>query len=293
MTGGQGFIGRALISRLLTRGHSVTAGIRSLDDQNLVQDSRLTTVEFNEDTDFLYLGSQDNFDCIVHLATRYSLDESLQSVNEMIKSNYNLILNLLLGAAAKSTPLVLAGSFTQNSSANGGPVSVYSLTKDAASQASTYFANEHRMKILELRIFDTYGVGDNRRKFLDLLVDAALSGEQLNASSGEQMIDLVNIVDVIDGLENSLTLLQKFIPGEHRIFEIASRNPKSLRELASLVETATKKNINVKWGFYPYRRFEMFNYLTKYPLLPNWHSRIDLMSGIQELVESRGLKFNE
>jgi CDP-3, 6-dideoxy-D-glycero-L-glycero-4-hexulose-4-reductase len=211
----------------------------------------------------------------------------------MINSNYKLILNLLLGAAAKSTPLVIAGSFTQNSSANRGPVSVYSLTKEAASQASTYFAHEHRMKILELRIFDTYGAGDNRRKFLDLLVDAALSGEKLNASSGEQIIDLVNIVDVIDGLEESLVLLQKLIPGEHRIFEIASRNPKSLKELASLVESITEKKINATWGFYPYRRYEMFEYSTKYPLLPNWHPRVDLPSGIRELIQNRVPKSNE
>lgn len=287
MTGGQGFIGRALISRLINEGHSITAGIRDKHKSTLNLGSSLSITEFHEDVDFLEINSVENFDCIIHLATRYSLDVSQESVNEMIKSNYNLILNLLLGAAPKSTPVIIAGSYTQNSSDNQGPVSVYSLTKEAASNASTFFAETYNLKIIELRIFDTYGPEDNRRKFLDLLIDASISGKKLKASPGEQLIDLVNITDVVDGFAHALGLLESSPPGQHRIFDLASRKPLSLKKLAKLVESITQKNLDIDWGGYPYRKYEMFTYVIGNPLLPNWYPKIDLETGIRDLVRRK------
>lgn len=249
-------------------------------------------IEFNENLSATELIQAENFDAVIHLATTYDLNEKWQNIEKMIDSNYKLMLNILCALDGKQTPLITAGSFTQHLSDKSGPTSVYALLKDAATTACEFFAAEKEIKIIELRFFDTYGPGDTRNKFIDLLVKAGKDNKSLDASLGEQLIDLVHIDDVVRAFKIAIEQLAKTeIPGLN-IYEISSRSPLTLKKLALKVEEKIGHPISVNWGHYPYRKYEMFSFSSKYPLLPNWNQSVQIEDGIDTLL-SEFIALNE
>ena len=150
----------------------------------------------------------------------------------------------------------------------------------------TYYVEAQGFKAITLKLFDTYGPSDTRLKLLPLLKRAANTGETLEMSPGEQMVDLVHVEDVMDCfIAAGVRLLQDEVSSPE-VYAVCSGEPLSLKDLVETLAQMAGKQLNVKWGVRQYRHREVMQPWTSGCTLPGWSPRISLAAGLREYIES-------
>lgn len=178
-----------------------------------------------------------------------------------------------------------AGTIWQNyisDSENYCPVNLYAATKQAFIDIAKYYTEISDLRFCTLKLCDTYGPNDTRRKIVALLRYIADTGEALDMSSGEQYIDLVYIDDVI----NAFSMLMAMLDMEDNVkdeYFISSKTCIKLKELAMIYEKLVGKKININWGKKKYRQREVMIPWKAGCLLPNWIPMINIEKGLMLL----------
>jgi len=110
-------------------------------------------------------------DIIINCAASQIVDDSLKSIEELIYSNLYSQSGFLNQAKKNKNFIgyVAFGSRWEfNKKGNYQPNSFYAATKHASVYLLQYFVDK-KTAVVVLKIFDTYGEGDNRNKILNLL----------------------------------------------------------------------------------------------------------------------------
>jgi nucleoside-diphosphate-sugar epimerase len=224
---------------------------------------------------------------VFHLASLYLADHRPEQVDALVDSNVRFPAQLAEAmSAAGATRLVNTGTAWQHYRTEGyNPVNLYAATKQACIDLLQYYHDARGLSVITLKLFDTYGPGDKRRKLVQLLIDAALSGEALDMSPGEQVVDLTHIDDVVEAfLIAGDTLLRAEAPlnADH----LLSGERFTIRELAVAVSQALGRNVDARFGERPYRSREVMIPVVPDPasLLLPWRRTRDVRSTLAELT---------
>jgi nucleoside-diphosphate-sugar epimerase len=164
------------------------------------------------------------------------------------------------------------------------PVNLYAASKQAFECMARYYSDAHGMKVVNLKLYDTYGNGDTRPKLFATLKRIASSGESLAMSPGEQLIDILHVDDVVHAF---CVCLQKLpdLP-QWSSYAISSGNPLPLTELVAAFEQAIGKKLNIDFGAREYRPREVMVPWNTGQTLPGWRPLIDLQTGIKRYLDA-------
>lgn len=287
ITGATGFIGKHLVNKLIDEGNQVT--INLYGDELSPFDERVLTYKLNEakietDTKFLIRG---HFDGIIHLASLYLTVHKPEDAIKLIDSNVRFSTYILECAAqAKIKWFINTGTFWQNyQNKDYSPVNLYAATKQAFESIAQYYIETNQIKFCTLRLSDTYGPGDTRPKIFNLWAKIAQTGETLDMSPGEQLIDISHIDDIVDAfsllayhLQNERTIIKN---GD--IFAVKAPLLYSLKQLSLIFEEATGKKLSIRWGAKTYREREVMEPWKNGKTVPGWESKKTLTDGILNL----------
>lgn len=258
LTGVTGFIGGRLAQRLLAEGWEVAALVRATSDTSQVPPG-VATHAFNGDVaELTRIVTAAAPDVVFHLASLYLADHKSEQVDDLVASN--LLFPAQLAEAmtkAGATRLVNTGTAWQHFGTDGyNPVNLYAATKQACEDLLLYYHDARGLSVITLKLFDTWGAGDKRRKLVQLLVDAALSGEELGMSPGEQIIDLTHVDDVVEAF---LLTADRLMQSSGMLFEryFVSNERFTVRELAQEVQHTLEKPLKVAFGARSYRGREV------------------------------------
>jgi nucleoside-diphosphate-sugar epimerase len=222
---------------------------------------------------------------VFHLATQYVSDHRPDQVAELIAANITYGALLLEGLRqAGVRRLVQMGSAWQRYHAVEDayrPVNLYAATKQAFEDLLAWYVDAGHLDAVTVRVADTYGLGDTRRKIVSLLIEAARDGIPLELSPGEQRLDLLAVEDVVAALLRAEELVG---PG-HQAFRIGADRTLTLRELADLIGTLVGRRVPARWGVRPYRSREVMRPWDGGTLLPGWTAGTELRQGLQRLVD--------
>lgn len=279
ITGAGGFIGARLARRLLSEGWAVDLLARP--STKIADDLSTAAIHRFDGTTggLITVIEAARPDVVFHLASLYLAEHKSVDLEPLVASNV-LLTGQLAEAVTATLPvgsarLVSTGTAWQHYRGPGYvPVNLYAATKQAADDLLRYYIDARNLSSITLKLFDTFGHGDTRRKLVQLLMDAASSGQRLGMSPGEQIIDISHVDDVVDA----------FVVAGHRLLAAANPLDESyfvsgerlrVRDLVPIVELATGRRLDVVFGERPYRAREVMEpvLLVEGQRLPGWIPR--------------------
>lgn len=289
ITGVTGFICSHLAQHLLNSDVETTAIVRPQSDlSDLAQYATLNTVTYdgkiNELKQFF---AEYKPDLVIHLASCFIAEHQSEQIEQLIQSNLVFATELLeAGVHAGVRKFINTGTSWQHyQNSNYNPVCLYAATKQAFEQVIDYYVQAHGLQALTLKLFDTYGPNDKRKKLFYLLQQASESQAKLAMSPGEQLLDLVYISDVVDAYMQAITLVQSNDVVHHQRYAVSCEKPIALRELVSMYEQINRVSLNIEWGGRVYRQREVMQPWTAGAILPGWKPKISIEQGIATLNE--------
>lgn len=285
ITGATGFIGQHLLKSLSCE-HEIHLLVRP--STNWEGNDNLGRFVFNDNIDELreYI-VENRIEGIIHLASLFIAQHQSDQCKDLILSNVYLGTALLEAAKKTNVQWFLnTGTFWQNyhpDSTEYNPVNLYAATKQAFIDIAKYYTETSDIKFVTLKICDTYGPKDPRRKLMALFKQYAQSGEQLKMSPGEQRINLLYIDDVVQGFITLMNLLHNKaeLLDEYALSAAATY---SLKELAQIFEQVSKKKLNIVWGGLPYREREVMTPWQQGVIVPGWKPETDIFQGIERFL---------
>ncbi len=284
VTGATGFIGSNLVKSLIQDGWSVHVIVRpgsALADLEGKASGIVCHVHDGSSRGMVDLVGQANPDVVFHLASCFLAQHRPEDIENLIGSNLLFSTQLAEAMVANGvTRLLNTGtSWQHHLNADYLPVNLYAATKQAFEDILSYYVDAHGLRVMTLALFDTYGPGDPRQKFVSLLWKTALSGQELAMSPGEQLVDIVYIDDVLDAFFVAADLLLGQAEG-HLRYGISSGQPIRLVDLAKAFEDATGLTLPITWGGRSYRPREVMKPWNVFPRLPGWAPQVKFSDGI-------------
>ena len=260
ITGATGFVGRHLIKRMSVQ-HELHLLVRSTSDCSHLLVSHIVVYTGNCRDLANYL-TENQIDGVIHLASLYAAEHCSDQIEAIIHSNILFGTMLLEACKLAGTKWFLnTGTIWQNYNSPDysdeyHPVNLYAASKQAFMTLAQYYIETSHLRFCTLKLCDTYGPNDTRKKIFSLFKQIAASGETLEMSPGEQFLDILHIDDVVEGFVLLSDILQegKDLRSE---YVLSCGNQKSLREWAKLYADHYHVTLHIVWGGRPYRQREV------------------------------------
>lgn len=261
ITGATGFVGRHLYKALLPGNELYLLTRESTDASFLAPEHEYV---FTGDVDHLseYMRAE-KIDGVVHLATLYVAQHDGSQISGLVQSNVYLgtaVLDAAVRAGVKwflNTGTIWQNYNSPDYSDEYNPVNLYAATKQAFMTIAKFYTETSGIRFATLKLCDTYGPDDTRRKIINLFDEIASTGRSLDMSPGEQLIDIVHVDVAIDGFCKLIGKLADPSSELKAEYVVTSGRPISLRQLAAEYERAHGVKLNINWGGRPYRPREV------------------------------------
>jgi CDP-paratose synthetase len=289
ITGATGFIGTHLIKLLQSEKHKLFCTLLP-NEKNPFGEESVKSVVVNSDdikktVSFL---SNNKMDGIIHLASFVQSGEHKpEEIGTLLNANIIFGATLLEAAfIAKVEWFINTGTYWQfYKNETYCPVNLYAATKQAFLDIAKYYWDTDKIKFCTIMLYDTYGPNDTRPKIFNLWQKIAETGETLDMSPGEQIIDISHVHDIV----RAFALLANHLNNNHPevkngdTFAVIAEKRYTLKELAGIFEKTTKKKLNINWGGRPYREKEVMVLLNNVKVVPEWKPLITVFDGIKKL----------
>lgn len=291
ITGATGYVGSKLSQQLLANGWQVDVLVRT--SGRTLPESLAHLVGQH-----IYDGSAQSAldavaaakpDVVFHLASMVIAEHQSDQITDLINSNL-LFGTHLAEACIRNGVLrfINTGTYWQHyRSDEYDPVCLYAATKQAFEDILDFYADAFELRVITLKLFDTYGPDDPRPKLINLLVKALDSGEELGMSPGDQVLDLVHIDDVTNAyLLSAEQLLNDVSSVPHVRYAVSSGTPISVRQLVAILEKVSGKSVQAIFGARSYRSREVMFPWKGGSLLPGWRIKKDIHKGLSSLFNN-------
>ena len=214
VTGGCGFVGSALVRRLLAESHEVVV----VDDlsrgsrENLGADlARVRVIEQDVTGDLSRIFSSFQPDVVFHLAALHFIPDCDADPARCLRVNVDGTRSVLEAAAGLRGPvsLVVASSAAVYAPAESahqeqldtlGPVDVYGQSKRWTEELAAGFADVTGSGVGIARLFNVYGPGETNAHFIPSLICQMKAGASVRLGNLSTKRDYVFVDDVADAL---------------------------------------------------------------------------------------------
>jgi UDP-glucose 4-epimerase len=259
VTGGSGYVGRALCRRLLPEhelhvldsfrfGRSrfaaeEAAGARvhacNLDEAQAVSDCLESVAP----------------DAVIHLAAVHYIPECEADPRRALATNVTGTVNLLSACPAGSRVIVMSSAAVYEPSERPHresdptvqqPVDMYGLTKLHCESYTRYFARERDFSAVLVRLFNVVGPGETNPHLVPEIVAQALAGKNaLALGNTTPKRDFIHVQDVAEGLDR--LLLAPTVPRrEAAVLNLGTGTAHSVEELVTMLSVIAGRDISIE-----------------------------------------------
>ena len=262
LTGANGFIGKHLCKRLQHEGWSFVCLVRPESVRTFFVENGIPTIQMGGDELSLReILKKENATGVVHLASHFVAEHQAKDLSPLVLSNVLFGAHVLDASVNAGVKWFLnTGTFWQHYNGSAyDPVNLYAATKQALEDIGRYYANAHGLRFCTLKLCDTYGPNDTRNKIFNLWEKIAESGESLDMSPGDQLIDIVHVDQVVQSYVYLIKGLNSDSLNSENCesYYVSSNQKISLKELAREYERTNQVKLNIHWGGRCYRSREV------------------------------------
>jgi len=290
VTGSTGFVAKSLIENLISEGNEVYAIIREHSDTTGITKGTHFFTDTGDSLALVDFFNEIKPDGVIHLASLFLAQHDVKDTEALVISNV-LFGTRLLEASVNSGVkwFINTGTFWQHyNNEDYNPVNLYAATKQAFLDIAKYYYETKQINFVTIKLNDTFGPGDTRKKIFNLWKNLSETHETLGMSPGDQIIDISYIDDIVDAYKLMIKNLEKDKHCSYagNFYAVSSQERMSLKDLAKLYEKATNQTLNIVWGERPYRDREVMLPWDKGEAVPGWSQKIPLEKAIQKVNKS-------
>jgi nucleoside-diphosphate-sugar epimerase len=288
VTGATGFVGSRLTQRLVKDNWQVHIIVRPTSSwQPLESIKGKINIHIHDGTteELLDIFAQAKPSIVFHLASLFLAQHTSTDIVPMMQSNITFPTQLLEAMIKHQVYcLVNTGTSWQHyENKDYSPVCLYAASKQAFEAILQFYWETTPLNAITLKLFETYGKNDPRKKLLSLLEKTAKQKEVLAMSPGEQLIDIVYIDDVIDAYLMAAERLLSGKVNDYEEYKVSTELPLKLKEFVEIYQEEIGVNLPIQWGGRPYRPREVMIPWNKGVLLPGWKAKIEIREGINKV----------
>lgn len=239
ITGGAGFIGKNFINECLKKNFFIYAVSRKKrkNKKNLIWLKGNISDDWSK-----YLKDSET---LIHLNSAGVMNQNLP-FNIMYNVNVLMLKKLLHQAVeAKCLKWIIAGSVSEygdtartisklNIYSKLKPRNNYEITKALATKLCISFAKKNNVKCRIMRIFPTYGKGENTKRLYPSIVKAARNNKKFNLKNPSSIASFIPIEKVVKILIDSLNFKKKNKKFP-QIWHVASIKHMSVKDFAKKI----------------------------------------------------------
>lgn len=289
VTGVSGYIGSMLVEKLLELNHQVSGLIREESRVKQINNS-CKLYEYKKDIKSIRNALQEfKPDIIIHLASLFLQNHESEDINRLFESNILLnayLYQSMLDVGVKK--IINTGTSWEYYNQINKPVNLYAATKIASEKLLEYYIDVHNFKVINLKLFDSYGPKDKRKKLFYYLRNAVRSRDYFKISPGDQLLNLVYIDDTLSAYTLAINEIENGL--NKNTFGVGGNKLITLKELVDCYSRVLGVPIPVLFGALNYRDREVMIPWQKFDVVPGWVPKMDLEEGIyrMEIDESIG-----
>jgi nucleoside-diphosphate-sugar epimerase len=259
VTGGNGFLGRALVARLRASGRAVTALVRRPDGIDEAVDLVVADLRQPEIVRAALAGRR--FDVMFHLAAAGVAPRD-RDPGPMFATNAVGTGTLVEACAGAHVPaIVYAGSCSEYAPASSTeqiaedtPLTtshLYGASKAAGGLWGSAVARSFGVNFCWLRFFGIFGPGEAPDRLVPYLANKLRQGQSVDLTPGEQVRDLMYVDDAVTALLLAADLAAR---GESGPFNVCTGVGTRVRDVAcSVADALHRPRELLHFGVRPYR----------------------------------------
>ena len=295
VTGAAGFIGAAVAERLVKDNEVITIDNLSTGYEDHIPEG----VEFIKgsvaDAAVIDSLSDRKIDAILHIAGQSSGEVSFEDPVYDLQTNYQstvLLLNLARRIGCKkfvyaSTMSVYGDHNPPECSEETGivPKSFYAVGKYASEQYMRIFSGQFGIACTALRLFNTYGIGQNMKNLKQgmasiYLAMAIKDHKVLVKGSKDRFRDFVNVEDVADAFIKALDRKEGF-----DVFNVSTGVPTTVEHIIDTITSTLPYDVEVTYtGGTPGDQFGIYGDHAKISSVLGWNPAIDFDTGMKDMI---------
>ncbi len=276
ITGGSGFLGKRLISRLDKFNYSyISLSSKDGDINNAETFQSISKVKF-----------------VFHLAGKSFVPQSWEEDDNLFSTNILGTRNVVQFCKKVDAKLIMASSYIYGHPRNLPvkenhpiePNNPYALSKWIAEQIVEFDSKHNNLNAVILRIFNIYGNGQSENFLIPKIISHVENNEEIKIFDLKPKRDFVYIEDVVDALILSLKIKNGF----HR-FNIGSGESFSVEQIIQMIQKIYGSKLKISCQEKT-RRNEVNNVVADISharKVLKWNPNYNFYEGLKEYIDER------